>query len=266
MSLLSIIIPVLNDAKIIDAVNSIEKDNLTEIIVVDGKSDESILETIRNNNKVDILVSEYDTGFYDAINKGIDLANGKWIFILAADDILLVNLPDIINKYDDGECDMICGGVIEQLEDNKYRINYPSKKLTNLKYYTSIRHPATIFRKESYMKYGKYDSNYKCAGDRELFLRFYNNGAKFNFINEYLALFSFGGMSTQRPLYWYVKEDLVISDKYKTNKIKSRALIIKFLIISWAHKLKDILNLEHKMKIYSKEEIENMIASGKYMD
>ena len=73
-------------------------------------------------------------------------------------------------------------------------------------------------------------------------------------------------MSTQRPLYWYVKEDLVISDKYKTNKIKSRALIIKYLIISWAHKLKDILNLEHKMKIYSKEEIENMMASGKYMD
>ena len=133
MSLLSIIIPVLNDARIIDAVNSIEKDNLTEIIVVDGKSDESILETIRNNDKVDILVSEYDTGFYDAINKGIDLANGKWIFILAADDILLVNLPDIINKYDDGECDLICGGVIEQLEDNKYRINYPSKKLANLK-------------------------------------------------------------------------------------------------------------------------------------
>jgi putative colanic acid biosynthesis glycosyltransferase len=61
----------------------------TEVIVVDGSPDELTLQAIRSSGITPgILIHEPDGGVYDAINKGIERANGEWIYILGADDVL----------------------------------------------------------------------------------------------------------------------------------------------------------------------------------
>src|SRR5690606_23293701 len=52
-----------------------------EVIIIDGESTDRTIEIIKefNNEKVRLL-SEKDNGIYDALNKGIKLAKGDWLY------------------------------------------------------------------------------------------------------------------------------------------------------------------------------------------
>lgn len=60
-----------------------------EYIVVDGNSTDKTLEIIKKyEDEIDYWQSEPDKGIYDAMNKGIGLANGEWMIFIGADDLL----------------------------------------------------------------------------------------------------------------------------------------------------------------------------------
>jgi putative colanic acid biosynthesis glycosyltransferase len=62
----------------------------TEYILVDGLSTDSTLDIIRKyEDRIAYWVSERDSGIYDAMNKGVLLATGDWVYFLGADDFLL---------------------------------------------------------------------------------------------------------------------------------------------------------------------------------
>ena len=94
---ISIIIPSYNDKRIVRTVKSILSQNFDrdkyEIIVMDGGSDkiffEDTLEYLRD--KCNLVIHEKDNGIFDALNKGIDLANGDLIFMIGSDDFLISN-------------------------------------------------------------------------------------------------------------------------------------------------------------------------------
>ena len=61
---------------------------LIEYIIIDGQSNDGTLDIIKMyKDKISKLISEKDNGIYDAMNKGIKLANGDIIGILNSDDI-----------------------------------------------------------------------------------------------------------------------------------------------------------------------------------
>ena len=61
--------------------------NYIEYIVIDGQSTNGSLEKIRTfENCIDLIVSEKDAGIYDAMNKGIGLAQGEWIVMMNMGD------------------------------------------------------------------------------------------------------------------------------------------------------------------------------------
>jgi len=68
-----------------------------EWIVIDGGSTDGTVQILTTNEDiVDYWSSEADSGIYDALNKGIDRAQGDWILFLGADDRLAKD--DVIEK------------------------------------------------------------------------------------------------------------------------------------------------------------------------
>lgn len=57
-----------------------------EYIIIDGKSTDATLEVIARYDGIDQVISEPDTGLYDAMNKGLELASGDYVWFLNAGD------------------------------------------------------------------------------------------------------------------------------------------------------------------------------------
>jgi len=67
-----------------------------EHLVIDGASTDGTVDILRRHEgEIDLWVSEPDEGLYDAMNKGVGLARGRWLYFLGADDILLDCLGEV---------------------------------------------------------------------------------------------------------------------------------------------------------------------------
>jgi len=84
MPYLSIIIPTYNcENTISNCLNSILTQSYVdfEILIIDGASKDTTLEILKKyDDKRLKIVSEPDKGIYDAMNKGLKIANGNWIY------------------------------------------------------------------------------------------------------------------------------------------------------------------------------------------
>ena len=81
-----------------------------EYIVVDGASTDGTLDVIREyEDRIDKIVSEKDSGMYEAINKGIRLATGDVICLLHSDDVFYDNrtLSDVATAFEQHDADFI---------------------------------------------------------------------------------------------------------------------------------------------------------------
>ena len=68
-----------------------------EHIIIDGGSKDGTLEIINKyRNDIKHFISEKDNGIYDAMNKGIDKAEGDIVGILNADDYYFSNALKLI--------------------------------------------------------------------------------------------------------------------------------------------------------------------------
>ena len=92
----TVITVTLNSEKtILKTINSINNQIYKEFeyIIVDGGSSDKTLQIIKENlKKKYILISEKDKGIYHAMNKGINLSNGKFVGFLNSDDWLDDNI------------------------------------------------------------------------------------------------------------------------------------------------------------------------------
>lgn len=87
-----------------------------EYIVIDGGSTDGTVDVIKKyGNKIAHWLSEKDNGIYDAINKGIDLANGEWIGIMNCGDVYASNdvLSRLFANRDNAGVDVIFGDSVE---------------------------------------------------------------------------------------------------------------------------------------------------------
>lgn len=254
---LSIIIPVYNNNRIGKAIKSVVTNcnKNVELMVIDGGSSDDTLEEIKKNREyINVFVSEPDNGINDAINKGIKMSSGEWIFVLAADDILVCNPLKIIEKAN--ESDVICGSIIIPYEDKGYYIHKSERDLNKLKLCCSLRHPASFFKKELFNKYGYYNENINIAGDRELFFRLWKKDVNFNIIDDIVTLFSIQGVSSTNAIKKANIEDIKISDMYNVNKIVTRGYYIKRCIRYYVGYFIKKIGMRKEKEYYTQEELE----------
>src|SRR5246127_4505724 len=102
----SVIIPTYNSAKTISqSIQSVLRQSFTgyEVLIIDGAStDDTLAITSAFNSERIKTISEKDRGVYDAMNKGIKLAKGQWLYFLGSDDAL----------YDDSVLEKIKGLIL----------------------------------------------------------------------------------------------------------------------------------------------------------
>lgn len=194
-----------------NAIDTIEKTLLSiygqtykdiEHIVIDGGSNDGTLALLsRYKDNISILISEPDTGIYNAMNKGIKLATGDIVYFLNATDSLydervLEKIADEFNKHNDLE--ILWGDIVFTEEEKEPRI-YKNDvfKAKNDFLYNNPCHQAILYKNELFKQYGDYDEAIKIFGDYDLNIRMLvTNNAKCKYIPELIAKFEIGGIST----------------------------------------------------------------------
>ena len=97
--LISVITPTFNSgAKIAATVASVlsQRKGLYEFLVIDGGSTDDTLAHLRAQGPALRYLSEPDEGIYDAMNKGIRLTSGKFLYFLGAGDRLLPGVLEAV--------------------------------------------------------------------------------------------------------------------------------------------------------------------------
>lgn len=110
---IDIIIPVLNDLRVLDAVESIcffDDCDSVRIVIMAGSSSDEFLATVQAALRPgDDLCTEPDTGIFDALNKGLDRCTAPIIGWLGADDIFTghVRASEVIDAFSSGDVDVL---------------------------------------------------------------------------------------------------------------------------------------------------------------
>ncbi|MNJ97617.1 putative glycosyltransferase EpsE [compost metagenome] len=176
----SVIMPVYNTEKYVEeAINSILNQTFRdfEFIIIDDASTDKSVEIVKGfkDERIKLITKPFNTGYTDSLNKGLELANGKYIARMDSDDISLPTRLEKQVKFLDNNPDVIlCGTWFELLNKEKSIFNYPTNpeevKATLLNY-CSIGHPTVMFRKEIFNTHGlSYDKSMEPAEDYNLWV------------------------------------------------------------------------------------------------
>ena len=217
------------------SVNSQSYNNI-EHIIVDGESSDRTLEIVDRFDHVAQIISERDSGVYEAMNKGIRASSGDIIGFLNSDDYFFSN--DIMKEYADGfrslSNKIIFGDLQFVSRDNKRRIrSWVSSEFSNQKinYGWIPPHPTFYARKELFDNYGGFDESLRFAADYDLMIRFLKVFPENNlYLKGYKVNMRYGGETTKNLLNIYLGNKEIISSLRKNGfKVSPFFLIKKFI-------------------------------------
>jgi glycosyltransferase involved in cell wall biosynthesis len=169
-----------------------------EYIVVDGASQDSTLQIIESNlDLVDVLISEVDSGLYDAMNKGISRARGRFVGILNSDDEFLPETLLLVKEHLESNPGIqVIYGDLFMGESMLDKLVVPFDEVST----RMIPHPTVFVSLETYQNHGIFDTSYQVAADYELMLRLDSVGARFCKLDAPLAVMHPGGYSAKHRL------------------------------------------------------------------
>ena len=203
---ISVILVVYNAISYIeDAIqNLLEKSNADcETVIIDGGSSDGTQEVLlKYKERLGILVMEKDKGIYDAMNKGIRLATGRYLYFIGVDDRLLINLSEVITYLKDDNT-VYYGNVLLDQQNKIYDGPFTTAKLVKKNIcHQAMFHPAKVFRKYQYgvgfKTLADYMFNIRLWGDKEF---------RFEYISLTIARYCEQGISStyvERKFSFYV--------------------------------------------------------------
>ena len=186
-----------------------------EWIVVDGGSTDGTLDILKEyKDRINILISEPDKGIYNAMNKGIRKASGKWLnFMNGGDCFASNNVLEQVFKNKNYKADVLYGN-INIIENDKisYKRTFP-KNIDKIYFYNNwISHQASFIKKMMFDKYNSYDESLKIVSDWEKWLNFVSHKARFLHLPLLIANFYLGGISNNKKnnkIHFYERADVI---------------------------------------------------------
>jgi glycosyltransferase involved in cell wall biosynthesis len=182
-----------------------------EYIVIDGGSTDGSVDYIKSIDLSDkqllfSYVSEPDTGIYNAMNKGIAMAQGEYVHLLNSGD-WLVDENVVVNMLceldllvqNSNQPDVFVGNRISVRADGK--VFRHSENLSKVSAYTfyrgTLEHTSAYFRRSMFDIVGNYDESLKIVSDWKWYLEaLIKYNAKFIFTDIYVSYFDTTGISS----------------------------------------------------------------------
>lgn len=176
-----------------------------ELVVIDGGSTDGTREVLqRYAGRIAVLVSEPDRGIYDALNKGIQRANGDIVGFLHSDDLFADSqvLARISDAFTDSRIDAVYGDLLYVRKHSPDRVvrywRAGAFSRLRLKWGWMPPHPTFYVRREVYSHLGTFDTTYRIAADYDCMLRFLGRGnVRLRYIPEVLVKMRVGGESNR---------------------------------------------------------------------
>jgi len=195
----SIIIPTFNSSKTIkSAIKSIIEQSYVnyEVLVIDAVSTDDTLDIIASFDDERIRIySEPDSGIYDAMNKGIVLSKGEWLYFLGSDDKFYDSLvlKDIAERTHSKTLDVIYGNVMMIPSNKLYDGEFTPEKM----HQTTLCHQAIFYNRKVFNYFGYYNTKYKVLADHDLNIKwFFSQKIKFQYIERVIAFYNEEGFSS----------------------------------------------------------------------
>jgi len=217
--LISIVTVVFNGAETLEetiqSVINQTYDNI-EYIIIDGGSTDGTIDIIKKyEDRINYWISESDSGIYDAMNKGIQCAQGEYLFFLNSDDVFIQsNMKVLFEKIMLSRYDIIHGNIF--IKESKIIIKPLSKKKSNSigNIEPWLMQPASFIKKNVYNRIGNFDTKFKISGDTDLLIRVIKHNFNDYYINLPFTIFSNSGISGKLI---FNKEHLYLRKKHSIN-------------------------------------------------
>jgi glycosyltransferase involved in cell wall biosynthesis len=205
--LISVIMPTFNSGpKIAATLASVfsQKKGLYEFLVVDGGSTDDTLAHVRAQGAALRCLSERDEGIYDALNKGIRLTSGEFLYFLGAGDRLLPGVLEAVAaeirklpcQRKTSRPTLLYGNVDWSSYSRPYDGRFNRFKLLR----RNICHQAIFYQRSVFERLGLYNTKYRLLADWEFNIRCFNDqGVHKRYIPLRIAGYEGGGESITTP-------------------------------------------------------------------
>ena len=201
----SVIVPIWNAEKTIEScLESIlgQTSVPDEIVVIDGGSTDATLSLVKKHLRPqDTVITEPDKGPYDAMNKGVAIAQGEIVAILNSDDYWMPETCETVRGVFASSSDktgIVHGDVKYLKKDGDSDRLRPAHGVWN--YFcigVPTNHPATFVRKKVYDAIGCYDfERYPICADQDFVYRAMGYGYRLKYLENILSHMRGGGLSS----------------------------------------------------------------------
>ncbi|NDV46092.1 glycosyltransferase [Paludibacter sp. 221] len=184
----SVIMPVFNmENTVAEAIESILQQtyNNFELIIVDDCSTDKTVNVVETftDKRIRLIRNDERKGNYVRRNQGIDIAKGKYIAVMDADDISLPGRFEKQIRFLRANSDYLAVGS-DIVYFSKEGVSSPQKKLTQwedikefLKKDNPCTHPSLMVRSDVFTRYGiRYDERYLYSADYNLLIDISKHG------------------------------------------------------------------------------------------
>lgn len=256
--LISIVTVVFNGEKFLEeTIKSIINQTYSnvECIIIDGGSTDGTVSIIKKyKDQIDYFVSEPDNGIYDAMNKGIEAASGKWINFMNGGDKFYSHhvLENIFKNQINSDITFIYGNTAY-----KYKSFTSERKALSLyEYWKQIpfRHQSVFIKTKVHKNY-KFNLSFKISADFDFFFKLLFKGYKTSYIDSIISEVTVDGVSeNKRIAVIFEKLRIVnyVNPKFHYNlyfaKSLIRELITKFLKLVLPEKIISYIQLKKQRK------------------
>jgi glycosyltransferase involved in cell wall biosynthesis len=197
-----------------------------EHVVIDGASTDGTLDVLQaHRGSLAVLVSEPDSGIYDALNKGIVRTDGEVVGLLHADDLYADSevLARVAEAFVDPEVDAVYGDLVYVSKSDPSRVirGWRAGEFSpaRLRWGWMPPHPALFLRRSLYERFGLFDTRYRIAADYDLMLRILSQlSGKVVYLPEVLVRMRMGGVSN-RSLSNIVRKSWEDYQVLRTNRV-----------------------------------------------